>query len=124
MHFDRLKVGLQLQRQNPSIAQINAELKPDVKPGETILHVKVKEQHPFRPGSEISNRRPPSVGEGIGELYLANVNLTGHNDPLELRWGLARWTIYWGHPFVDFPGEKKQSLQDYGVHFSVSISAF
>ena len=35
----------------------------------------------------------------------------------------AQITIYWGHPFVDFH-EKKVSLQDYGMHFAVSINAF
>ena len=92
VNFKRLKVGLQLLRQNPSIAQVNAELKPDVKQGESVLHLRVQERQPFRLGFAISNRRPPSVGEGLGEISFANLNLTGHNDPLELRWGLARWT--------------------------------
>ena len=35
----------------------------------------------------------------------------------------AQLTLYWGHPFVDL-SEKKVSLQDYGLHFAVSINAF
>lgn len=92
VNFNDLKVGLQLLRQNPTISQVNAELKPGVKPGESILEVAVKDEQPFRFGFEIRNDRPPSVSEGIGELYLTDLNLSGHNDPIDLRWGLVRWT--------------------------------
>jgi hemolysin activation/secretion protein len=46
---------------------------------------------------------------GIGLL----INATRH----------AQVTFYWGHPFVDFH-EPKVSLQDCGIHFSISINAF
>lgn len=92
VNFNRLKTGLQLLRQNEGLSQINAELKPGANPGESILHVKVKDEQPFRLGLEINNHRPPSVSEGIVEMYFSDLNLTGHNDPLDLRWGLARWT--------------------------------
>ena len=92
VNFNNLRIGLQLLRQNPAISRINAELKPGAQTGESILDVKVKDEQPFRFGLVITNTRPPSVGEGIGELYLSDLNLTGHNDPLDLRWGLARWT--------------------------------
>lgn len=92
LNVNELKTGLQLLRQNPGIRQINAELKPGVRSGESILHVTVKDQHPFRTGFEISNKRPPSVGEGVGEFYLQDLNLTGHSDPIEVRWGLVEWT--------------------------------
>ncbi len=92
VNFNDLKVGLQLLRQNATIKQINAELKPGVRQGESILDVAVKDAQPFRFGFEISNKRPPSVSEGLGEIYLTDVNLTGQNDPIDLRWGLVRWT--------------------------------
>lgn len=102
VNFNNLKVGLQLLRQNPAISRVNAELKPGVMPGESILDVKVKDEQPFRAGFEISNKRPPSVSEGLGELYLADLNLTGHNDPIELRWGLVRWTMQGAIDYADF----------------------
>ena len=92
VNFNQLKTGLQLLRQNPSITQINAELKPGIEPGESVLHVTVKERHPFRLGLTLGNQRPPSVGEGYGEIRAEMLNVTGHNDPLELRWGALRWT--------------------------------
>ena len=102
VNFNDLKVGLQLLRQNPTISRINAELKPGVKPGENILEVAVKDEQPFRFGFELSNRRPPSVSEGLGELYLTDLNLSGHNDPLDLRWGLLRWTKEGAVDYAEF----------------------
>ena len=92
VNFNHLKTGLQLLRQNPGITQINAELKPGLNAGENVLHVIVKERHPFRLGLTLGNQRPPSVGEGDGELRAEVLSLTGNNDPLELRWGALRWT--------------------------------
>ncbi len=91
VNFNNLKTGLQLLRQNEGISQINAELKPGAKPGESILHVVVKDEHPFRLGLEINNHRPPSVSEGVAEIVFSDLNLTGHGDILDLRWGVARW---------------------------------
>ena len=92
VNFNHLKTGLQLLRQNPGITQINAELKPGLISGENILHVAVKEYQPFRLGLTLGNQRPPSVGEGLGEVRFDMLNLTGCNDPLELRWGALRWS--------------------------------
>ena len=102
VNFNNLKTGLQLLRQNPTISRINAELKPGVKQGENILDVSVKDEQPIRFGFEVSNRRPPSVSEGLGEVYLTDLNLTGHNDPLDIRWGLLRWTKDGAVNYADF----------------------
>jgi len=102
VNFNQLKIGLQLLRQNPTIAQINAELKPGVRPGESILEVAVKDTQPFRFGFEVSNTRPPSVGEGIGEVYFSDLNVTGHDDPLFLRWGLVFWTKEGAIDYAEF----------------------
>jgi hemolysin activation/secretion protein len=102
VNFNNLKVGLQLLRQNPTISRVNAELKPGVKPGESILDVAVKDEQPFRFGFEISNKRPPSVSEGLGELYLTSLNLSGHNDPIDLRWGLVKWTMDGDVEYAEF----------------------
>jgi hemolysin activation/secretion protein len=91
-NFNKLRTGLQLMRQNGSLSRINAELKPGAAPGEGILHVSVADEQPFRLGFEISNKRPISTGEGMGEFTFSDLNLTGHGDPLELRWNAFRWT--------------------------------
>lgn len=87
LNMNKLKQGLELLRQNPNIAQVNAELMPGGKPGESILDVKVKENEPFHLSLDFSNRRSPSVGAEILELNASMLSLTGHGDPLTLRYG-------------------------------------
>ena len=125
MNVNELKTGLQLLRQNAGIRQINAELKPGVRSGESILHVTIKDQHPFRTGFTIANNRPPSVAEGIGEFFLQDLNLTGHNDPIELRWGLVEWTKDGSVDYAEFDnvsGGYEFPVSPWGTTFAVRAS--
>lgn len=88
LNFEKLKTGLQSLRQDPNVAQINAELEPGAKPGESILKADVKENQPFRLGLQFSNQRPPSVGAEILDVEAADLNLTGHGDPFSIQWGV------------------------------------
>jgi len=87
LNIRSLKEGLELMRQDPNIRQLNAELKPGGKPGESSLDVTVKENQPFHFSMEFSNRRPPSVGSEILEFNTSMQSLTGHADPISLRYG-------------------------------------
>lgn len=89
LNFNRLKQSLQLLRQNATISQINAELEPGGVPGESILDVKIKDSQPFRLALELTNKRPPSVGAEILQVRATDLNLTGHNDPFEIVYGIA-----------------------------------
>jgi len=89
LNFNKLKEGLQLLRQNPTISRINAELQPGGVPGESILDVDIKDTQPFRFALELNNKRPPSVGAEILQARATDLNLTGHNDPLEIVYGIA-----------------------------------
>ena len=89
LNVNELQEGLQLLRQNPNVKQINAELRPGMAPGESLLDLKVEDQQPFRVGLEIDNLRPPSVGAGQIWLLLSDLNLTGHSDVLDFRYGIA-----------------------------------
>jgi hemolysin activation/secretion protein len=88
LNLNKLQEGLQLLRQDPNMRQINAELKPGIAPGESLLEVKVKDEQPFRVGLQIDNQRPPSVGAGQLSLLASVLNLSGHSDPLHLRYGI------------------------------------
>jgi hemolysin activation/secretion protein len=88
LNVTKLQEGLQLLRENPNVKQINAELKPGVSPGESLLDLRVEDRQPFRFGIQIDNQRPPSVGEEQLWLLASDLNLTGHSDPLDLRYGL------------------------------------
>ena len=92
LNFNRMKERLQLLRENPNIRQINAELMPGVKPGESMLKVSVQENQPFRLSLDFSNRRPPSVGAEILEVNASVLNLSGHDDPISLRYGILHTT--------------------------------
>jgi hemolysin activation/secretion protein len=92
LNFNRLKEGMQILRENPTVAQVNAELQPGGAPGESQLKMEVKDKQPFRFSVELNNYRPPSVGSTIAEAHLADLNLTGNNDPLLLTYGIATST--------------------------------
>jgi hemolysin activation/secretion protein len=89
LNFNKLKEALQLLRQNQTISQINAELEPGGVPGESILDVSIKDTQPFRLALELNNKRPPSVGAEILQVRATDLNLTGHNDPIEIVYGIA-----------------------------------
>ena len=89
LNFNKLKEALQLLRQNPTISRINAELKPGGVPGESILDVDIKDTQPFRFAIEVDNKRPPSVGAENVQARFTDLNLTGHNDLLEIIYGIA-----------------------------------
>jgi hemolysin activation/secretion protein len=84
LNFNKLKESLQLLRQNPTISRINAELRPGGVPGESILDVDIKDTQPFRFAIEFDNKRPPSVGAEIVQARFTDLNVTGHNDLLEI----------------------------------------
>jgi hemolysin activation/secretion protein len=92
LNFNSLKEGMQLLRENPTIAQVNAELQPGGAPGESQLKMEVQDTQPFRFSLEVNNYRPPSVGSTIAEAHLSDLNLTGNNDPLLLTYGIANST--------------------------------
>jgi hemolysin activation/secretion protein len=89
LNLNELQDGLQLLRQNPNVRQINAELKPGTAPGESLLDLRVADRQPFRFGLQADNERPPSVGAYQIWALGSDLNLTGHSDPLEFRYGIA-----------------------------------
>jgi hemolysin activation/secretion protein len=92
LNYNSLKQGLQVLRENPTISQVNGELGPAGAPGQAKLKLDVKDAPPFRISMELNNYRPPSIGSTIAELHVADLNLTGNNDPLVLTYGVANST--------------------------------
>jgi hemolysin activation/secretion protein len=89
LNLNRLQEGLHLLRQNPNVEQINAELKPGTAPGDSTLDLRVQDRQPFRLGLQVDNQRPPSVGAYQIWLLTSDLNLTGHSDPLDFKYGIA-----------------------------------
>lgn len=92
LNMNELREGLQILRQNPNVEQVNAELKPGAVRGESRLDLRVVDKHPFRLGLQADNQRPPSVGAGQLWALASDQNLTGHSDPLELKYGILQVT--------------------------------
>jgi hemolysin activation/secretion protein len=109
LNFNKLKEGMQVLRENPTIAQVNAELQPGGAPGESQLQMEVKDAQPFRASIEVNNYRPPSVGSTIAQAHLSDLNLTGNNDPLQLTYGIATS----GHSGETIGGSSQNGLDDY-----------
>jgi len=102
LNFNSLKQGMQVMRENPTIAQVNAELQPGGAPGQSQLKMDVQDKQPFRFSVEINNYRPPSVGSTIAQAHLTDLNLTGNNDPLALTYGIATSDQGDGYEFSGF----------------------
>jgi hemolysin activation/secretion protein len=87
LNVNELQERIQLLLEDPRIRRLNAELKPGLKPGESVLDVRVEDRIPFRVAVTFDNYQSPAVGaeEIIGTIE--DVNLTGNGDVLSLSFG-------------------------------------
>lgn len=105
LRITKLKEGLLLLRQDPNVKQINAELRPGSRPGDSYLDVYLQEEQPFRLGLQVDNQRPPSVGAEEIVLFGADYDLTGNGDLLEFSYGIA----HNGQDSFEFSGAQDES---------------
>ena len=87
LNINALQERLQILQQDDRIQTLHAELKPDVKRGESVLKVQVQEENPFKILLETDNYQSPSVGAERGQITLVHQNLTGHGDILSFTYG-------------------------------------
>ncbi|MDD5141074.1 MAG: ShlB/FhaC/HecB family hemolysin secretion/activation protein [Verrucomicrobiales bacterium] len=130
LNMGELQDGLQMLRQNPNVKQVNAELMPGTAPGQSILDLRVVDQQPFRAGLQIDNHRPPSVGAEEISMQVADLNLTGHSDPLNLTYGIANdgvnggWGFSgWDNVSGDYAVPVNRFNTTFGVHASRNNSS-
>jgi hemolysin activation/secretion protein len=114
LNLNDLKDGLLLLRQNPNVTQVNAELRPGTKAGESDLDVYLQEDVPYRLGIQIDNQRPPSVGAEEITTFGADYDVTGNNDLLEFSYGIA----HNGTDGFEFSGAKDEA-GSYTIPFTV-----
>lgn len=84
LNIDPLQKRLQQLQMDPRIAHIQAELKPGVNLGDSLMTVEVEERNPFHIQLGFDNYQSPTIGAEGGIVTLAHQNLTGHGDILNL----------------------------------------
>lgn len=87
LNVETLQRQLQLMLTDPHFDRLNAELRPGVAPGESLLDVLVGEANPFRVFLDVNNHQSPGIGAERGSITLEHLSLTGHGDTLSLRYG-------------------------------------
>jgi hemolysin activation/secretion protein len=87
LNVNDLQRDIQQLLEDPRIARLSADLKPGLRPGESVLDVRVEDRQPFRLLFDINNYQNPSVGAERGIVTLEDVNLLGLGDVLTLRYG-------------------------------------
>ena len=89
VNIHTLQNRLQLLQQHPGIERLNAELRPGVEPGESVLNVDVTENSPYRVELEFNNYQSPTVGAERGTVTLSHENVFGFGDRLWLSDGFS-----------------------------------
>jgi hemolysin activation/secretion protein len=97
LRLEPLQERLQLLQQDPRIQQINAELRPGEKRGESIMQLKVKEASPWKAWLDFNNYQTPVVGAERGLATIAHQNVTGNGDAFSFTYGRSRGV----NPIVD-----------------------
>src|SRR3989449_20449 len=90
VNINALQERLLLLQETPGITRLNAELRPGVARGQSVLNVKVAEENPFKAWLEFNNYQSPSVGAERGLVTVQDQNLTGHGDLMSVQYGRSR----------------------------------
>ena len=122
-----LRERLQILQSNPLVEQINAELRPSLVRGESVLNVRVKDANPLRAWLEFNNFLSPAVGAEQGLITLVDQNLLGFSDTLSLQYGGSAGV----HPILNFSYSLPVTARDTTItvyyrrfHFSVVEEPF
>jgi hemolysin activation/secretion protein len=83
----KLQERLQILLEDPLIERVNAEIRPDTRPGEARLDIRVEEQSPLRAYLSYDNYQAPSVGAQRAVATVEHLSLTGRGDLAFLSYG-------------------------------------
>jgi hemolysin activation/secretion protein len=98
VNINGIQEELQILLQDPRIEQLNADLKPGIQPGESLVSMRVKERNPWKISLDFNNYGSPSEGAEQGLVTLAHQNLSGNGDVLSLQYGASAGA----NPLLDF----------------------
>jgi hemolysin activation/secretion protein len=120
LNVNELQRDIQLLLDDPRIQRLRVDLKPGLRPGESVLDVLVEDRQPFRLYLDVDNYQSPSVGAERGIVTLENVNLLGWGDVLTLRYGRSDGL----NPLLDFRYAVPVTPWDTTVSFQYRKNAF
>jgi hemolysin activation/secretion protein len=84
LNIEQLRERIQILLQDPLIERLNAELRPGLQPGDSVLDVAVTRTRPFELRASFDNDVSPSIGEFRGRIFGVARNLTGWGDVVDL----------------------------------------
>ena len=103
INVDSLLTALQLLRLDPLIDNVSAELSAGIRPGTSLLDIKVQEADVFNVSTSFNNSRSPSVGTNQRTIGINHGNLLGFGDRLNLEYantdGSNAFDVGYGLPF-------------------------
>ncbi|NEO83545.1 MAG: ShlB/FhaC/HecB family hemolysin secretion/activation protein [Spirulina sp. SIO3F2] len=82
LNIPELQEALQLLALDPILANIKAELRTDIQPGQSLLIIEAKETKTLNPQFTLNNNRASSVGSHEQRLGFQTYNATGLGDRL------------------------------------------
>lgn len=80
INVDALLTALQLLRLDPLIDNVSAELSAGIRPGTSLLDIRVQEADVFNISTSLNNSRSPGVGTNQRSVGLNHGNLLGFGD--------------------------------------------
>ncbi len=80
INIDNLLSALQLLRLDPLIDNVSAELSAGIRPGTSLLDIKIEEADVFNIATSLNNKRSPSIGSNQRSVQLNHGNLLGFGD--------------------------------------------
>ena len=98
LNVNELQRQIELLLDDSRIERLRVNLKPGLRPGESVLDVQVEDRQPFRLLLDVNNYQSPSVGSVRGIVTVEDVNLLGWGDVLTLRYGKSEGL----DPLLDF----------------------
>jgi len=110
-----LQQKLEILRQDPNVARVNAELHPGPTAGTSILDVDVAETNPFQAGLEFNNHRSPVVGAERFYFLANDSDLSGNGDRLSLRYAILEG---------GFDDMRLAGANDYSIDYVLPISPY
>lgn len=87
LNIQQLRERLQLLLQDPRFKRLNAELKPGLTRGSSILRLRVEEASPYKAWVEFNNFQSPTVGAERGLATVSHQNVMGLGDIFTFTFG-------------------------------------